>query len=79
MNTQLALTYRLTRRGHGQYSPATDNFSITIGSYYDAPLNARRLDKKRIPSTATTSSKPILSITKTHLPVKTSTAPSPST
>jgi hypothetical protein len=33
------------RRGHGQRSPATDIYFITIGTYHDAPLNADPLNK----------------------------------
>jgi hypothetical protein len=40
------------RRGRGLQPPATDAISIAIGNYHDAPLNARKIDKKVYPTAA---------------------------
>jgi hypothetical protein len=48
----MALTQHLMRRSHGLRPAATDTISLTIGNFYDAPLNARKLDKNVYPSAA---------------------------
>ena len=39
----------LLRRGRGLQPAASDPISLAIGSYHDAPLNARKLDKNVYP------------------------------
>ena len=51
-SAQEALTLHLLRRGRGLQPAASDPISLTIGSYYDAPLNARKLDKNVYPLAA---------------------------
>ncbi len=41
------------RRGRGLQQAASDPISLAIGSFYDAPLNARKLDKNVYPTAAT--------------------------
>ena len=50
LNSQMALTQHLMRRGHGLRPTATDTISLTIGIFYDAPFNAKKLDKNVYPS-----------------------------
>ena len=38
------------RRGRGLELPATDIISLAIGSYHDAPLNARKIDENVYPT-----------------------------
>ena len=52
-SAQEALTMHLMRRGRGLQPAASDPVSLTIGNYYDAPLNARKLDKNVYPTAAT--------------------------
>jgi len=46
LNAQMALTQHMMRRGRGLQPAATNAISLTIGNYHDAPLNARKIDKK---------------------------------
>jgi len=48
----MALTHHPMRRGRNIQPPTTDAISLTIGNYHDAPLNARKIDKKVYPSAA---------------------------
>ena len=52
LNAQMALTHHMMRRGRGLQPAATDAISLTIGNYYDAPLNVSKIDKNVYPTAA---------------------------
>ena len=52
LNAQMALTQHLMRRSQSLRPAATDTISLTIGIFYDALLNAKKLDKNVYPSAA---------------------------
>ena len=52
MTAQAAFTQHLMRSGRSLQPPANDIISLTIGSYHDVALNARKIDKDVYPTAA---------------------------